>query len=78
MGGDGARGKDWHVGITCVLQTQFSSFRLRQAEIAIFLFINVKMLTIFGNLTFMSMKNFMLNRAQHEKSFITSRSECFR
>ena len=29
MGEDGARGKDWligHGGITCVLQTQFSSF----------------------------------------------------
>ena len=30
MGGDGARGKDWlrARGITCVLQTQFSSFFL--------------------------------------------------
>ena len=36
-----------------------------------FLFINVKMPTIVGILTFMSRKNFMLNRVEHKKSFIT-------
>ena len=34
--------------------------------------INVKMPTIVGILTFMSRKNFMLSRVEHEKSFITS------
>ena len=38
-----------------------------------FLFLNVKMPTIVGILTFMSTKNFMLNSVEHEKSFITSR-----
>ena len=33
--------------------------------------INVKMPTIFGILTFMSRKNFMLSWVEHEKSFIT-------
>ena len=33
---------------------------------------NVKMPTIVGILTFMSRKNFMLCRVEHEKSFITS------
>ena len=37
-----------------------------------FLLINVKMPTIVGILTFMSMKNFMLSSVEHEKSFITS------
>ena len=37
-----------------------------------FLLINVKMPTNVGNLTFMSRKNFMLSRVEHEKSFITS------
>ena len=37
-----------------------------------FLLINVKMPTIFGILTFISRKNFMLNWVEHEKSFITS------
>ena len=37
-----------------------------------FLFINVKMPTVVGILTFMSRKNFMLNGVEHEKSFITS------
>ena len=36
------------------------------------LFINVKMPTIVGILTFMSRKNFMLDSVEHEKSFITS------
>ena len=34
--------------------------------------IHVKMPTIVGILIFMSGKNFMLNRVEHEKSFITS------
>ena len=38
----------------------------------LFMFINVKMPTIVGILTFMSRKNFMLNSVEHEKSFITS------
>ena len=42
-----------------------------------FLFINVKMPTIVGILTFMSRKNFMLNRVEHEKSFITSGPELY-
>ena len=37
-----------------------------------FMFINVKMPTIVGILTFMSGKNFMLNRVEDGKSFITS------
>ena len=36
-----------------------------------FTLINVKMPTTVGILTFMSRKNFMLNRVEHEKSFIT-------
>ena len=36
-----------------------------------FLFINVKMPTIVGSLTFISRKNLKLNRVKHEKSFIT-------
>ena len=35
-----------------------------------FLIMNVKMPTNVGILTFMSMKNFMLSQAEHEKSFI--------
>ena len=38
--------------------------------------INVKMPTIAGILTFMSRKNFMLSRVEHEKSFITSGPGC--
>ena len=34
--------------------------------------INVKMPTIVGILTFMSRKNFMLSRVEHEKTFINS------
>ena len=34
--------------------------------------INVKVPIIVGILTFMSRKNFMLSRVEHEKSFITS------
>ena len=41
-----------------------------------FMFINVKMPTIVGILTFMSRKNVMLN-SEHEKSFITSGSYLF-
>ena len=37
-----------------------------------FLFINVKMPTVVGILTFMNRKNFMLNSVEHENSFITS------
>ena len=37
-----------------------------------FLFINVKMPTIVGILTFMSRKSFMLSSVEHERSFITS------
>ena len=37
--------------------------------------INVKMPTIVGILTFMSMKNSMLSWVEHEKSFITSGSD---
>ena len=36
------------------------------------LLINVKIPTIVGILTFMSMINCMLSRVEHEKSFITS------
>ena len=36
-----------------------------------FQLINVKMPTIVGILSFMSRKNFMLSRVEHEKSFIT-------
>ena len=34
--------------------------------------INLKMPTIVGILTFMSRKNYILSRAEHKKSFITS------
>ena len=37
-----------------------------------FVFINVKMPTIIGILTFMSRQNFMLSWVKHEKSFTTS------
>ena len=37
-----------------------------------FMLMNFKMSTVVGILTIMSRKNFMLNRAEHEKSFITS------
>ena len=37
-----------------------------------FLLINVKMPTIVGILTFMSKKNFMLSRVEHENLFTTS------
>ena len=37
-----------------------------------FMFINVKMPTIVGILTFMSRKNFMLSCVEHEIFFITS------
>ena len=37
-----------------------------------YLLINVKMPTIVGILIFMSRKNSMLNRVEHEKTFITS------
>ena len=40
-----------------------------------FLFINVKMPTIVGILTFMSWKNFILSLVENEKSFITSGPE---
>ena len=39
------------------------------------LFINVKMPTTVGILTFMSRNNFMLNLFEHETSFITSGPE---
>ena len=39
--------------------------------------INVKMPTIVGILTFMSIINFMLSRVEHEKSFITSEMGAF-
>ena len=48
-----------------------------QPRMLFFLFINVKMLTIVGILTLMSRKNFMLNRVEHEKSFITSGPELY-
>ena len=41
-----------------------------------FLLINVKMPTIVGILIFMSRKNFILSRVEHEKSFITSGPDC--
>ena len=45
MGEDGARGKDWlrARGITCVLQTQFSSCSSDEPRMQFVLFINVKM-----------------------------------
>ena len=44
-------------------------------RILFFPLINVKMPTIVGILTFINMKNFMLSRVEHEKSFITSGQE---
>ena len=38
---------------------------------AVFIILNVKMPTIVGILTFMSMINFMLSSVEHEKSFTT-------
>ena len=40
-----------------------------------FLLINVKMPTIVGILSFLSTKNFMLNRVEHEISFIAWRPD---
>ena len=47
-------------------------FRFYHQSKAFILLIDNKMPTIVGILTFMSMKNFMLSRIEHEIFFITS------
>ena len=59
--GQGVRTGLGHGGITCVLQTQFSSSISDEPIMLFFLCIYVKMSTIVGILTFMSRKNFMLS-----------------
>ena len=54
----------------CWKITTFLAFNL--THVAFIMLINVKMPTIVGILTFMSMINFMLSWVEHEKSFITS------
>ena len=44
---------------------------LSLSDVVFIMLINVKMLTIVGILTFMSMINFVLSQVVHEKSFIT-------
>ena len=41
------------------------------SDVVFILLINVKMPTIVGTLTFMSMINSVLSRVEHEKGFIT-------
>ena len=48
----------------------FLAFKL--SDIVFIMLINVKMPTIVGILTFISIINFMLSWVEHEKSFITS------
>ena len=45
---------------------------LSLSDVIFIMLINVKMPTIVGILTFISMINFMLSWVEHEKSFITS------
>ena len=53
-----------------VLKNSFLSFKL--SDSLLIMLINVKMPTIVGILTSMSMANFMLSCIEHEISFITS------
>ena len=48
----------------------FLAFKL--SYVVFIMLINVKMPTLVGILTFMSMINFMLGSVEHEKRFITS------
>ena len=48
-----------------------TSLASKCSDVVFIMLINVKMPTIVGILTFMSMINFMLNFVEHEKSFIT-------
>ena len=52
----------------------FLAFKL--SDVVYIMLINVKMPTIVGILTFMSMINFMLSWVEHEKSFIALGPEC--
>ena len=49
-------------------------FTFNLLEVEFIMLINVKMPTIVGILTFMSMINFVLSRVKHEQSFITAGS----
>ena len=48
-----------------------NSLAFSHSDVVFILLINVKMPTIVGILTFMSMINFVLSQVEHEKSFIT-------
>ena len=60
-------------------QTEIPTNRMLLAfslsDVAFIMLINVKMPTIVGILTFMSMINFVLSRVEHRKCFITSEPE---
>ena len=51
-------------------------FAFKLSDIVFIMLINVKMPTIVGILTFMTMINFMISLVGHEKRFITSGPEC--
>ena len=54
---------------------KFSFLGSDKPRMLFFPLVKVEMPTIVGILTFMGRKNFMLNRVEHEKSFITSGPE---
>ena len=54
------------------IPTNEAFLALSLSDVIFIMLINVKMPTIVGILTFMSMINFMLGSFEHDKSFITS------
>ena len=50
---------------------------LSLSDVVLIMLINVKMPTIVGISTFISIVNFVLSGIAHEKSFITSRPGCY-
>ena len=58
------------INLNCWKIPTFLAFKL--SDVAFSMLINVKMPTIVGILTFMSMINFVLSWVEHEKSFIAS------
>ena len=51
---------------------------IKLSDVVFIMLTNVKMPTMVGILTFMSMINFMLSWVEHDKSFITSRPDNIR